>query len=49
MGSILLLENRAKEWDFTKNVSATANDSSINQLADKVAESLHVEEHREVQ
>ncbi|MFS7952643.1 hypothetical protein Hanom_Chr07g00609281 [Helianthus anomalus] len=44
-----LQENRAKERDFTKNVSATANDTSINQLGDKVAKSLHVEEHREVQ
>ncbi|KAJ0724455.1 putative YTH domain-containing protein [Helianthus annuus] len=44
-----LQEKRAKERDFTKNVSATANDTSINQLADKVAESLHVEEHREIQ
>ncbi|XP_021996878.1 YTH domain-containing protein ECT3 isoform X1 [Helianthus annuus] len=44
-----LQEKRAKERDFTKNVSATSNDTSINQLADKVAESLHVEEHREIQ
>ncbi|MFS7918092.1 hypothetical protein Hanom_Chr03g00196801 [Helianthus anomalus] len=29
-----LQEKRAKERDFTKNVSATTNDTSINQLAD---------------
>ncbi|KAL8242878.1 hypothetical protein R6Q59_013180 [Mikania micrantha] len=40
-----LQEKRSKEREFTKN----SNDASITQLADKVAESLHVEEHREVQ
>lgn len=39
-----LQEKRAKEREFTK-----ANDTSITELADKVAESLHVEEHREIQ
>ncbi|KAI7744088.1 hypothetical protein M8C21_029010 [Ambrosia artemisiifolia] len=43
-----LQEKKAKERDLTKNIPAAANDTSINQLADKVAESLHVEEHREV-
>ncbi|KAI3803188.1 hypothetical protein L1987_31337 [Smallanthus sonchifolius] len=44
-----LQEKRSKEQDFTKNLPAAVNDSSITQLADKVAESLHVEDHREVQ
>ncbi|XP_076888664.1 YTH domain-containing protein ECT2-like isoform X2 [Bidens hawaiensis] len=39
-----LQEKRAKEREFTK-----ANDTSITELAEKVAESLHVEEHREIQ
>ncbi|KAI3711817.1 hypothetical protein L1987_70364 [Smallanthus sonchifolius] len=44
-----LQEKRAKERDFTKNIPADVDETSITQLADKVAESLHVDEHREVQ
>ncbi|PWA82539.1 YTH domain-containing protein [Artemisia annua] len=44
-----LQEKKSKERDVTKNTPAAVNDTSINQLADKVAESLNVEEHREVQ
>ncbi|KAK1414089.1 hypothetical protein QVD17_29829 [Tagetes erecta] len=44
-----LQEKRSKEREFTKNIPAAVNDTSITQLADKVAESLHVDEHREVQ
>lgn len=43
-----LQEKRSKERDFIKNTPAV-NDTTITQLADKVAESLHVDEHREVQ
>lgn len=43
-----LQEKRSKEQrDFTKSTPpAAVNDTSITQLADKVAESLHVEEHK---
>ncbi|XP_076910526.1 YTH domain-containing protein ECT4-like [Bidens hawaiensis] len=41
-------EKRSKEREFTKNVPVV-NDTLVTQLADKVAESLHVEEHKEVQ
>ncbi|KAI7731498.1 hypothetical protein M8C21_006299, partial [Ambrosia artemisiifolia] len=44
-----LQEKRSKERDFAKSIPAAVNDASIAQLADRVAESLHVEEHREVQ
>lgn len=44
-----LQEKRSKERDVTKNTPSAVNDTSINELADKVAESLNVEEHREVQ
>ena len=44
-----LQEKRSKERDVTKNTPAAVNDTSINELADKVAESLNVDEHREVQ
>ncbi|KAL4590101.1 hypothetical protein LXL04_003020 [Taraxacum kok-saghyz] len=41
-----LQEKRTKEREFTKN---TPNDNTVAQLADKVADSLHVEEKREIQ
>ncbi|XP_071742095.1 YTH domain-containing protein ECT2-like isoform X2 [Rutidosis leptorrhynchoides] len=45
-----LQEKRSKERELTKSTSAAVNDTTtITQLADKVAESLHVDEHREVQ
>ncbi|MFS7981509.1 putative YTH domain-containing protein [Helianthus anomalus] len=44
-----LQEKKAKERDFTKVMPGVVNDTSITQLADKVAESLHVGEHREAQ
>lgn len=44
-----LQEKRSKERDLAKTIPAAVNDTSITQLADKVAETLHVEEHREVQ
>ncbi|KAD6794886.1 hypothetical protein E3N88_05782 [Mikania micrantha] len=44
-----LQEKRSKEQEPTKNKPPVVNDASISRLADKVAESLHLEEHREVQ
>ena len=42
-----LQEKKSKEQrDFTKSTPAVVNDTSITQLADKVAESLHVEDHK---
>nr|XP_043624112.1 YTH domain-containing protein ECT1-like isoform X2 [Erigeron canadensis] len=41
-----LQEKRSKEKDFTKTDPIAVNDISISQLADKVAESLHVEEKK---
>lgn len=43
-----LQEKRSKEREFTKN-TLNVNDTSITQLADKVADSLHVDEKTEIQ
>ncbi|CAI9285436.1 unnamed protein product [Lactuca saligna] len=43
-----LQEKRSKDREFTKN-TLNVNDTSITQLADKVADSLHVDEKTEIQ
>lgn len=42
-------DEREKDLQEKRSKERAVNDTSITQLADKVADSLHVEEHREVQ